>query len=128
MRRASSIFLILLFGLGSLSVLIDSEEANLPPCCRRHGAHHCAMAMQMAAMMRDAASGKATTIGAPVTCPLYPGLAAIFAAPAPAMTASAAGLQMAQKQSGIAAGDSSTPSSTPTRIHAGRGPPRSAPC
>ncbi|MGC9224605.1 MAG: hypothetical protein ACP5E2_11800 [Terracidiphilus sp.] len=123
MRRASSIFLILLFGLGPLSVLIDSEEANLPPCCRRHGAHHCAMAMQMAAMMRNAVSGKAPAIGAPTTCPRYPGLAAMFASPAPALTASANGSQVAQEQSRIAAGDHATPAQTPTRIHAGRGPP-----
>ncbi len=123
MRRASSIFLILLFGLGPLSVLIESEEANLPPCCRRHGTHHCAMAMQMAAMMRDAAPGKMPAMGAPMTCQQYPGLATLFAAPAPALTASAAGLHVAQKQSDIAAGDYATPASTPARIHAGRGPP-----
>ena len=123
MRRVSSIFLILLFGLGPLSVFIDSEEAYLPPCCRRHGAHHCAMAMEMAAMMRDAASGKMPAIGAPMACPRYPGLAAMFAVPAPALTTSAAGLHVAQRQSGIAARNCPTPAPTPACIHAGRGPP-----
>ena len=123
MRRISSIFLILLFGLGPLSVFIDSEEAYLPPCCRRHGAHHCAMAMEMAAMMRDAASGKMPAFGAPMACPQYPGLAAMLAVPAPALTASATVLQVAQRQSGIAAGDHAAPASPPARIHAGRGPP-----
>ena len=51
MRRGFSIFLILFFGLGPLSALIDgSEDASLPPCCRRHGAHHCAMYARIMAM------------------------------------------------------------------------------
>ncbi len=44
MRRGFSILLILFFGLGPLSAFVDgSEDASLPACCRRHGAHHCAM-------------------------------------------------------------------------------------
>ena len=51
MRRGFSIFLVLFFGLGPLSALVDgSEDASLPPCCRRHGAHHCAMYARIMAM------------------------------------------------------------------------------
>ena len=123
MRRGFSIFLILFFGLGPLSVFIDGEEANLPACCRRHGAHHCAMAMQMTAMMRDAAAGKMPLAEAPMTCPHYPGLGALLAPRTPALTASAAALPAAQKRTGIAAGRCAAPESAPALIHAGRGPP-----
>ena len=126
MRRGFSIFLILFFGLGPLSVFIDSEDANPPPCCRRHGAHHCAMAMRMAAMtamMRDAASGKMPMVSAPMTCPEYPGLAALFAAPAPALTVAAAGLSVLREQARVALAHYAAPEETPARTHAGRGPP-----
>jgi hypothetical protein len=123
MRRGFSIFLILFFGLGPLSIFIDSEDANLPPCCRRHGAHHCAMAMRMAAMMRDAASGNLPMVEAPPTCPDYPGLSALFAAPAPALTVAAAGLPVLREQARVALADYAAPEATPARTHAGRGPP-----
>jgi hypothetical protein len=124
MRRGFSIFLIAFFGLGPLSVLIDSEDANLPPCCRRHGAHHCAMAMRLAATMRDAASGKMPMAGAPMTCPEYPGAAALFAAPAAALTVAAAGVPVAREQARVALADYAAPEATPARVHAGRGPPQ----
>jgi hypothetical protein len=118
MRRGFSIFLILFFGLGPLSVFIDSEDANLPPCCRRHGAHHCAMAMP-----GDAASGKMPMASAPMTCPEYPGVAALFAAPAPALTVAADGLPVLWKQARVALADYAAPEATPAHAHAGRGPP-----
>ena len=124
MRRGFSIFLILFFGLGPLSVFIDSEDANLPACCRRHGAHHCAMAMRMAAIMRDAASGKMPMASAPMTCPEYPGAAALFTAPAPALTIAAAGLPVPRQQARVALADYAAPEATPARVHAGRGPPQ----
>jgi hypothetical protein len=123
MRRGFSILLILFFGLGPLSVLIDSEDANLPLCCRRLGAHHCAMAMRMAAMMREAAPGKMPLVEAPLTCPEYPGAAAWFVAPAPALTVAAAGLPLMPEQARIALADYAAPEATPASIHAGRGPP-----
>ncbi len=44
MRRGLSLFLILFFGFGSLALgLSATSESRLPPCCRRHGKHHCAM-------------------------------------------------------------------------------------
>jgi hypothetical protein len=130
MRRSFSIFLILFFGLGPLSVFIDSEDANLPPCCRRHGAHHCLLTMRVAAMTartRDAASGKMAMVETPLSCPEYPGLAALFTAPVPALTVAAAGLPVPRKQARVALVHYSAPEATPTRAHAGRGPPLTNP-
>jgi len=123
MRRGFSILLILFFGFGPLSVLIGSEDASLPPCCRRHGAHRCAMAIRAAAMMRDAL-GKMPMAGVPMTCPEYPGPAALFAPPAPALTVSVAGLTVLRTQAHLAPMSCAAPESTPPRTHAGRGPPQ----
>jgi hypothetical protein len=44
MRRALSISLILLLWMPALAALLPgSEDMRLPFCCRREGAHHCAM-------------------------------------------------------------------------------------
>lgn len=44
MRRALSISLILLLWMPALAALLPgSEDVRLPFCCRRQGAHHCAM-------------------------------------------------------------------------------------
>ncbi|MGA3132045.1 MAG: hypothetical protein ABSD59_14655 [Terracidiphilus sp.] len=120
MRRGFSIFLIAFFGFGPLSVFIDSENANLPQCCRRHGAHHCAMYMFMAAPMRDSASA----ISAPMTCPQFPGMAAFLTAPAAALTVRAAGMPIVREQARVALADYAAPEATPARVHAGRGPPQ----
>jgi hypothetical protein len=45
-RRVLSIVLLLAFSLPLISsavALTAGSEANLPACCRRNGAHHCAM-------------------------------------------------------------------------------------
>src|SRR3569833_293303 len=56
MRRSLSILLMLLFGAGYLSFAFNlSDDFSLPACCRRHGAHHCAMDTQQSA--NAAASG-----------------------------------------------------------------------
>ncbi|MGA8090231.1 MAG: hypothetical protein WCA10_23365 [Terracidiphilus sp.] len=72
MRRAFSILFVLFFGLGPLVVLIDGgDNTSLPACCRRNGAHHCAMTDAMLAHMIQAAlSTPAFT--APSHCPQYP--------------------------------------------------------
>jgi hypothetical protein len=69
MRRALAI--TLLIALASplappvLLAATRDPEASLPACCRRHGAHHCAM---MAAMLR--ALDRPTFVAPP--CPFYP--------------------------------------------------------
>jgi hypothetical protein len=75
MRRGISIFLIVFFWLGPLAAMLPASEddSRLPPCCRRHGAHHCAMSMRMAALMSQAASGGKPIFTAPLTCPYFPG-------------------------------------------------------
>jgi hypothetical protein len=66
MRRFFSISLLLLFLLGPLAdVLPASAEAQLPMCCRRHGAHHCM------GMDEQATSGS-PVVRAPSRCPLCP--------------------------------------------------------
>ena len=55
MRRAFSILLVLLFGAGPLSFAFSaSDDISLPACCRRHGAHHCAMDGDRSRRMRRA--------------------------------------------------------------------------
>ncbi len=49
MRRLAATFLLLLTGILPIQPLVAQAEAqaNIPVCCRAHGAHHCMM-MQMA--------------------------------------------------------------------------------
>ncbi len=70
-------FLIALFLLGPLAAALGDDDASLPPCCRRHGAHHCSMARLRTAII---ASGK-PIVTAPSTCPSYPGDNALTATP-----------------------------------------------
>jgi hypothetical protein len=72
MRRGIAIFLALFIGLGPLSATLQaSDDMRLPACCRRHGAHHCAMSDALIARMVEAASGT-PILNAPSHCPLYP--------------------------------------------------------
>jgi hypothetical protein len=123
MRRAASLILVLFFGFGPLTGLLQSsDDARLPACCRRQGAHHCAMAMQMAAME---APGKTPILTAPVTCPMFPGFMAGPSAPAHALAASAAGLPALQTQSLSPAFISANALTGLIRARAARGPPAS---
>jgi hypothetical protein len=124
MRRGLSIFLVLFMGLWPLTgTFAASEDLRLPPCCRRHGKHHCAMAMQMAAMMAKAASGTTPYVTAPMTCPLYPGFGTGASAPAHALAATAASLPSPMVQACAAAANHAHARMRPIRRHAGRGPP-----
>jgi hypothetical protein len=78
----------------------------------------------MTDMTRDAASGKMPMASAPLTCPEFPGLAALFAAPAPALTVAAARLPILREQAQVALAHYAAPEAAPTHTHAGRGPPR----
>jgi len=122
MRRGFSIFLILLFGLGPLSAFVDgSEDASLPPCCRRHGTHHCAMAMQMAAMARIPDPHPA--FSAPLTCPNYPGPTIAILMPSHALTVLPAQFRDAGAQRLLVAARRMAKPAPPDPDHAGRGPP-----
>jgi hypothetical protein len=66
MRRATAITLLLLFGwLLAAPLLAADPERNLPPCCRRHGKHHCAM---MDRLLRIGAGPVLTTLTEPCPC------------------------------------------------------------
>jgi hypothetical protein len=73
MRRILAITLLIAFGFPLAQPILAATadpEAQLPACCRRHGAHHCGM--RMAAMMAMmAASNSGPTFTAP-PCPFYP--------------------------------------------------------
>jgi hypothetical protein len=123
MRRGFSIFMILFFGLGPLSAFIDgSEDASLPPCCRRHGAHHCAMAMRMAAMAHLPPDPR-PAFNVPLTCPNYPGPSITILMPSHALTAAQANPHIAMTRSVARVFARKCVQESPSRAHAGRGPP-----
>lgn len=93
MRRSLCAVLILLFWLGPLAeVLPASAESRLPACCRRHGAHRCAMSDAMASISRRASSGSAPALTAPAHCSSYPGNVLATTGPIEALLASSTAL------------------------------------
>lgn len=121
MRQWLGAVLVLFFGLGPLTaVLPASDDARLPPCCRRHGAHHCAMAARMEAMM-----AQDTTPGftAPSTCPLYPGATIALLAPAYALAPAPAPLPALDAVAQAWVSGQAARIADPVRSHGGRGPP-----
>ncbi len=129
MRRGFSIFLVLFFGLGPLSALVDgTEDASLPPCCRRHGAHHCAMYQRILAMRAQQASDPRPAVSDPLTCPNYPGPTITMLMPAHAVTASVVeAMATWMAESHVAAPLYASAVSAPLFAHAGRGPPATIP-
>ncbi|MGD0735288.1 MAG: hypothetical protein ABR976_09085 [Terracidiphilus sp.] len=121
MRRTFSIFLILFFGLGPLAATLHADDdSSLPACCRRHGAHHCAMSGPAAMLAQS--DGK-PILTAPSTCPYFPGYT-VASSPAPlALAALPISLPalLAQPHSPITARAAARLSQLRTR--AGRGPP-----
>jgi hypothetical protein len=52
MRRATAFALLVLFSFLLVAPIFPAtDEASLPPCCRRHGKHHHCMMMQMLAQL-----------------------------------------------------------------------------
>lgn len=73
MRRVLSVLLSLLFCLEPIANLFPgSSESRLPACCRRHGAHHCAMSAHVMAIRSQWVFGSAPFLTAPSRCPLFP--------------------------------------------------------
>ena len=124
MRRGFSIFLVLFFGLGPLSAFVDgSEDAGLPACCRRHGAHHCAMYAQIMAMRAGRGIDPTPGFSAPLTCPLYHGPTFSMLMPAHALAAARPSFRAKFARTPAPAFERIAAFSGPSRVNAGRGPP-----
>lgn len=120
MRRALSIFLVLLFSLAPLAATLEaSGDASLPPCCRRHGAHHCAMYARWRAQM---ASGK-PSVSAPYTCPLFPGFGPPTVASIDGLAAATVAQPALCAQALASRARRNALRPAPLRTRAGRGPP-----
>jgi hypothetical protein len=124
MRRALSISLILLFSIGPLAALIgDREDSSLPACCRRHGAHHCAITASLGAAL--AASSGGHVFAAPATCPEFPNaIAATISAPQ-ALVATPFGLPLLLAHLHSATFARTTARMSQIRARDGRSPPSS---
>ena len=121
MRRSLSILLVLIFGLGPLSSTLEaSEDLRVPACCRRHGAHHCAMSSRMAE--RIAESGE-TILTAPATCSSYPDSSAATISVSPALTAASVSLAGLFAEARTHSADRATVLVSQISTRAGRGPP-----
>jgi len=126
MRRALSILLILFFGMGPLAVTLSaSDDSRLPACCRRHGAHHCAMSAETAAIISAADPGT-LNFKAPATCPYFPGYTVALNSTPLALAATSVSLPalLARPHSSVAARAAARLSKIRTR--ANRGPPTSS--
>jgi len=74
--------MVLLWWLAPMSALLPASASSpLPACCRRNGAHHCAMAST--AMAQSGQNASKHGVSAPAHCPLYhhslPATAGVFA-------------------------------------------------
>jgi len=123
MRRGFSIVLMLVFGLMPLSALVPgSEDANLPACCRRHGAHHCAM--NMAAARGKIKRESAPAFSSPLTCGNYPAAETAFSTPPPALTVPFASARDFVSRMRVTPGSHAAPIADRSGAHSGRGPPQ----
>ena len=124
MRRSVSILMILLWCLGPARALLPgSDESRLPLCCRRNGAHHCAMAAAAMARMAGTAPASGPMFQAPAHCPFYPNgsaatVSTIFALGEQATTAHAFAAETM-----VAAAAEAAPEFYRSRPNGNRGPP-----
>jgi len=124
MRRGLSLFFALLFGLGPLALLRpDSDDASLPACCRRHGAHHCAMSARLAEMAAQAAAGKSDFLAAPSTCPQFPAVDSTSTLPVHALIVSPAAQPIPSPQPRFALAIRAAAPQAPCQTRSTRAPP-----
>jgi len=122
-RRGISIFLLVLFWLGPLAAMLPaSDDFSLPACCRREGAHHCAMSMDMAATA-SAPQGSSAALTAPRHCSNYPCNRTAWTTPVHALTVSFADLPLPFARAHKSALHRADPLSVPISPLSGRGPP-----
>ena len=122
MRRALSLILVLFFALGPFAASLQSEDARLPPCCRRNGTHHCAMSDAMIARMVQQSQGK-PILTAPSHCPLYPHGNAATLAPTQALTQAPTALPTLRAQAHLPVPHRAAALSGRLRSHSGLSPP-----
>jgi len=126
MRRWLGVLLILSYWLEPLAAAFPAgSESRLPACCRRHGAHHCAMSAEMAANPAQAPTGSAPVLTAPARCPYFPSQMAASTTPASAMVASATGLPILLAAAHLPAADRAAALLNQVRTRTGRAPPSS---
>jgi hypothetical protein len=127
MRRLLSITLVAMLGLPSVMAMLPaSNESRLPACCRRDGAHHCAMSAGMTARMMEYVS-RTPGFSAPSHCPLYPAHASPATAPQFALTRSPANPPAFLKQIHAAIPYQASAPSSDLLAAANRGPPSKLP-
>ena len=123
MRRVLSILLVLSFSLGPLAATFGAgEDPRLPACCRRNGAHHCAMGMGASAIAAEIASGQAI-VRAPSTCPSFPSAAAATNSGPHALTSTPMSLPVLLAQLHSPAAGGATARISQIRTRSGRAPP-----
>jgi len=125
MRRPLAFLLILFFALGPLQgVLEASGDSRLPACCRRQGAHHCAMSEETRAALEWATSST-PAFSAPATCPSFPGFALGFSTPSHALATSVSTALVLLEQAHVALAAQADVRSFAHPTRSGRAPPSS---
>jgi hypothetical protein len=126
MRRLLSILLVLFFGLGPLAATLEaSDDAHMPACCRRHGAHHCAMNLGTAVTTSESASSE-TIVTAPSTCPAFPGHGAATTSAPQALIATTPGLLSLIAETYAHSAALAAARTSQIRTRSGRAPPASS--
>jgi hypothetical protein len=124
MRRVLSIILVLFFGIGPLPASFRaSVDTRLPSCCRRHGAHHCAMSKEIAAQMVRSDSGSTPFLSAPSRCPWYPDNSPATTSPVHALAGHFANSIVSVVQTHALTAPQAVRCKGLIRTHAGRAPP-----
>lgn len=124
MRRGFSILLVLIFALGPLAAMSPaSEDAALPACCRRSGAHHCTMNAGGMAAATGVAAGATPILQLPQQCPYYPHCVTVRNAPVHALTVASLGAPIQRVQPVLRGESRTAPILNPVNPLAGRGPP-----
>ena len=124
MRRGISFFFVLIFALGPLATLSSaSDNAALPPCCRRNGKHHCAMYMQMMGAWMVVPAGAPPIAKSPSHCPYYPQHPSPWTTTSHALAAASLGLPVLLERPHMPAVIRADVIFNPIRIHGSRGPP-----
>lgn len=125
MRRPLALLLILFFALGLLPGLLEAtEDSRLPACCRRHGAHHCALSEEPQAALEQA-TRSTPAFTASATCPSFPGFALAFSTPSHALAASGSWSPILVEQTRAPLAASADVCTTNIRTRSGRAPPAS---